>query len=128
MRLRSIGGRAQMGRFTSRSEWPLSVGRVNGRFVRIAVDPCAHVERPRTIQRGLTAPANSACARWWGGDAKWPKNRLIKRSATEWVSRLLGVYDGCCELYDSVEALVGFVGTHSDALELFELAEEVSIR
>jgi hypothetical protein len=29
---------------------------------------------------------------------------------------------------DGFEALVGFVGTHGDALDLFEFAEEVSIR
>ena len=33
--------------------------------------------------------------------------------------------DGGGEVYDGVEACVGFVGPHGDALELFEFAEEV---
>lgn len=35
------------------------------------------------------------------------------------------MYDGCGEVDDGVEACVGFVCTHGDALELLEFAEEV---
>ncbi len=35
------------------------------------------------------------------------------------------VDDSSCEIDHGCEALVGFVGSHGDALELFELAEEV---